>query len=111
MARTLILIPIFISFLITVFQLLTAHWLLACLWLFVFTCLNLAILPAIKKDVEDKHVPVLQIFVSLLLFIVVVFAASLIDLGKFNLNPGYQMLLSVLGTVVILAFVMTTKGK
>ncbi|HHX58284.1 MAG TPA: hypothetical protein GX706_00740 [Candidatus Moranbacteria bacterium] len=111
MLRYLLAIPIALSFLITLYQTVSGNWLYFFLWLFVTVALALALIPVIKKDTDDRVVPVIQIFVLLFFFPIIMMIIAYFDFERLALGPGATLFYSILSGFGVLALIMILKGE
>ena len=111
MLRYLFFILIAITALITLYQAISSNWLRFFPWLFVTIALILILFPVIKKDFDDRIVPVIQIFAILLFFPIFMICIFYFDFIRLNLGSNISIFYAIISGFGFLALIMIMKGQ
>jgi hypothetical protein len=104
--RIFFILPIVLTAMITVFQLLQTDGLHFTLWFFALIIVSSVCLPLIIPPREERYVPIYQMFFIFVSFVIVAIVISFFDLRNF-FSPDKALIISVfvgLGIVGISLF-------
>ncbi len=111
MLRKFLILPIIVFLFIAFFQLSLRDYLYFALWFFVAAIMAFTLAPVIIKDVNDKHVPVMHIFITFALIILIGAVIVFADLIRSDFSSEMIAFFTIVGGLAITGIIMLIKGK
>lgn len=108
--RRIIVLPIFAFALIAISNLILGEVFYFFLWLFVMLILSFIVFP-IATDMDDRAIPMFQIFTSLFLLIFTLAAAAFYDFHQAGISLIESLLFGIAVGTMIVAFLIILKKK